>query len=235
MVSSIRDLATKAAAALDRHIAHRVNRWTRVDDLELPDEPTTEDDAVLRRLVDAVPGLLDSIDALEAENARLREERDALMDARASVLGFADACESWALKPPPGIDAHTVGAHHTVAAVLRAHLGHEGGPVPPTATMDKNVELRNWVERLRRVLAVERGEIEQAPDGWALTRVEDGRRCWSRSDEGVPEFAVCTEVDGFWTWSTGADTMWEIDKGAADTALEAMEAADEALEADDAE
>lgn len=152
--STLRDLAAKAPEALRRHIAYRVRKWTHPDELEAPDEPTAEDDAVLAKLVGEVPGLLDRLDALEAENARLR-----------------------------------------------------------------------------RVLAVERGD--ECPDGWSLTRVEDGRRCWSRSDEGAPEFAVCTEAEGFWTWSTGADTMWEIDKGSADTALEAMEAADVALEGDD--
>lgn len=73
-------------------------------------------------------------------------------------------------------------------------------------------------DRLRRILAVERGDAGAAPEGWRHTD-RDGWRgndtlVWCRQD---PPGSVA-----HWSWTT------DKERGVAPTALEAMEAADRA-------
>jgi hypothetical protein len=79
-------------------------------------------------------------------------------------------------------------------------------------------------DRLARVLAVERGDVTAAPDGWRWRgswRVERGEDLWA-------SVALVTQgAERWWGWYVGGAPS-RLD-GRADTALEAMEAADAAL------
>lgn len=73
------------------------------------------------------------------------------------------------------------------------------------------------VARLERVLAVERGDASQAPSGWVGTPAGIG---WDRGKACVWRLTV-----GRWRWRIGFGEVHD-----AETALEAMEAADAAGE-----
>jgi len=99
---------------------------------------------------------------------------------------------------------------------------------------DKNVSAEETVEglrrerdRLARILAVERGDVGQAPEGWSC-----GPGGWCvRGTDGQDVAIVSREdTDAPWVWWSYPDGGEERE-GTAPSAMEAMEAADEARKA----
>lgn len=90
------------------------------------------------------------------------------------------------------------------------------------------------VLRLRRVLAVEQGDQSQAPEGWAEeSSPREHRPSWVRRVL-LPTGGLDWLCQVWWAWN---GWRWEANglpiprhQGVAKTALEAMEAADRALE-----
>ena len=96
------------------------------------------------------------------------------------------------------------------------------------SVLDEVLELRAEVDdlkagsdRLARILAVETGDVDSAPEGWS--RIGGG---WGlRPDaEGEAEAYVSRRGEGQWVWQV----MGSWRRSDAPTALEAMEAADRA-------
>jgi hypothetical protein len=77
-------------------------------------------------------------------------------------------------------------------------------------------------DRLARILAVERGDVAMAPDGWG----HGFAYAWRRQ-AGESRLIVDRASGGSWSWTTR--TLNATVSGHADTALEAMEAAEAAL------
>jgi hypothetical protein len=101
---------------------------------------------------------------------------------------------------------------------LREQLAEVRGQADDLLVLHDEVEAER--DRLARVLAVERGDQTAAPDGWRPAGAS-----WLRRTSGALG-AVSPQQLGHersWTWSVN-DAI-----GRADTALEAMEAADAAL------
>jgi hypothetical protein len=84
------------------------------------------------------------------------------------------------------------------------------------------LRLRAEQARLRRILAVGRGDANAAPEGWSSLR-QDHLLVWYRTAGG--ERLRVEDCLSAWRWEHKYSLKW----GTAPTALEAMEAADAAL------
>lgn len=106
---------------------------------------------------------------------------------------------------------------------------HHPGPHDVEALCESLARVLGERDRLARILAVERGEEGQAPEGWTCPH---GGAWYTGEDDDVSPFAWVERArgeHGRWVWDA---TCGGLDrKGEAPSALEAMEAADAALEA----
>jgi len=92
--------------------------------------------------------------------------------------------------------------------------------------MNERDEARNERDRLARILAVERGDEGQAPEGWRV-----GASGWFAygEDPGQCDREIMREdLTEPWLWVIYSDDGPATQQGPAPSALEAMEAADEA-------
>jgi len=106
------------------------------------------------------------------------------------------------------------------------HLGLNG-----TCAALRDVRIER--DRLQRVLAVERGDESQAPEGWTLEHdYEDSR--WTKGEsynfEDEPWAIVWPSLGGPVRWEAHTADYAQNAEGEASSALDALEAADAALE-----
>jgi hypothetical protein len=81
-------------------------------------------------------------------------------------------------------------------------------------------------DRLARILAVERGDVSAAPEGWE--RFNGSRDQWVKANSRSVWRADGRALAARWSWECLGERDDESERGACNTALEAMEAADNA-------
>jgi len=112
---------------------------------------------------------------------------------------------------------------------LRASMVPDGGRYVPRVTdllADEHATLVARLRRAERILAVERGDSTQAPEGWRLSTGES----WCPGD-GVRDCYTHRLSRGRWPWVSCDARGRRRGHGECATALEAMEAADAAWQA----
>ncbi len=150
-------------------------------------------------------------------------------DLLALCLEQAALIELWRVKIASNAEAlteHTIARQTLTVDLITAREALDGERRSAEIATAAAAEQRARADRLARILAVERGDASAAPEGWE--RVNGSRDQWANENNRAVWRADGRAPAARWSWEWLGEEDDESQRGACDSALEAMETADAA-------